>query len=180
MMKQAIVLALLTLSAPMAPLDGDVVTWFWQFLSVPIQDPILAMLPIRPNETQSIGIGYNQSGLGTPDRAWSPMLPILAMTSWDLRIDISQKNVENVIFRFFAECPWEPGSLGVPEKEQKQTKTSGRFPDLKIFSGTNVLMIRDSVLFVSFGGNYKILVETNIFWWKLFWWKLFFWLKSLK
>jgi hypothetical protein len=35
--------------------------------------------------------------------------------------------------------------LGVPEREQKQTKTSGRFPDLKIFSGTNVLMIRDSV-----------------------------------
>jgi hypothetical protein len=27
---------------------------------------------------------------------------------------------------------------GVPEKEQKQTKTSGRFPDLKIFNGTNV------------------------------------------
>jgi hypothetical protein len=35
--------------------------------------------------------------------------------------------------------------LGVPEKEQKQTKMSGRFPDLKNFSGTNVLMIRDSV-----------------------------------
>jgi hypothetical protein len=34
---------------------------------------------------------------------------------------------------------------GVPEREQKLTKTSGRFPDLKIFSGTNVLMIRDSV-----------------------------------
>jgi hypothetical protein len=36
-------------------------------------------------------------------------------------------------------------NLGVPKKEQKPTKTSGRFPDLKIFSGTNVLMIRDSV-----------------------------------
>jgi hypothetical protein len=35
--------------------------------------------------------------------------------------------------------------LGVPEKEQKQTKMSGRFPDLKNFSGTNVLMIQDSV-----------------------------------
>jgi hypothetical protein len=35
--------------------------------------------------------------------------------------------------------------LGVPEKERKQTKTSGRFPDLKNFSGTIVLMIRDSV-----------------------------------
>jgi hypothetical protein len=31
--------------------------------------------------------------------------------------------------------------LGVPEKEQKQTKTSGHFPDLKLFSSTNVLMI---------------------------------------
>jgi hypothetical protein len=32
-----------------------------------------------------------------------------------------------------------------PEKEQKQTKMSGHLPDLKIFSGTNVLMIKDSV-----------------------------------
>jgi hypothetical protein len=41
---------------------------------------------------------------------------------------------------------------GVPEKEQKQTKMSGHFPHLKIFNGTNVLMIRDSDF--SFGGNY--------------------------
>jgi hypothetical protein len=32
-------------------------------------------------------------------------------------------------------------ALGVPEKEQKQTTMSGRFPDLKFFNGTNVLMI---------------------------------------
>jgi hypothetical protein len=37
------------------------------------------------------------------------------------------------------------GVLGVPEKEQKWTKIYGRFPELKIFSGTNVLMILDSV-----------------------------------
>jgi hypothetical protein len=36
-------------------------------------------------------------------------------------------------------------SQGVPEREQKQTKTSGCFPDLKIFSSMNVLMIQDSV-----------------------------------
>jgi hypothetical protein len=57
---------------------------------------------------------------------------------------------------------------GVPEKERKQTKTSGRFPDLKNFSGTNVLMIRDSVWFF-------LLVETMKFRWKLSWWKLFWW-----
>jgi hypothetical protein len=48
------------------------------------------------------------------------------------------------------------GNLGVPEKEQKQTKTSGRFPDLKIFSGTNRVYFDDSrySLIFSFGGNY--------------------------
>jgi hypothetical protein len=49
--------------------------------------------------------------------------------------------------------------LGVPEKEQKQTTMSGRSPNLKIFNGTNVLMIQDSVWFF-------LLVEINIFWWK--------------
>jgi hypothetical protein len=55
--------------------------------------------------------------------------------------------------------------LGVPEKEQKQTKTSGHFHDLIIFISTNVLMIRDSVRFFLLVET--ILVETNIFWWKL-------------
>jgi hypothetical protein len=57
--------------------------------------------------------------------------------------------------------------LGVPEKEQKQTKTSGRFHDLIILISTNVLMIQDSVRFF-------LLVETTKFWWKLFWWKQIF------
>jgi hypothetical protein len=68
--------------------------------------------------------------------------------------------------------------LGVPERKQKQTKTSGRFPDLKIFSSKNKCF-DDSrfCLIFSFGGNYEILVETilvetilvetNIFWLKL-------------
>jgi hypothetical protein len=67
----------------------------------------------------------------------------------------------------------------------------GRFPELKIFSGTNVLMIWDSVWFFLWVETtvYEILVETNIFWWKctnlggnyfggnyflvetIFWWK---------
>jgi hypothetical protein len=81
---------------------GDVVTLFWQFPSVPIQDPILAMLLIRPNQTQSIVIGPDQPIMIGPDQTSKPdwaqsgslillMLPILVMTSWDPKIDISPK-----------------------------------------------------------------------------------------
>jgi hypothetical protein len=51
--------------------------------------------------------------------------------------------VPRAIYVMCEELPWQ--LQGVPEKEQKQTKTSGHFPDLKIFSSTNVLMIQDSV-----------------------------------
>jgi hypothetical protein len=44
----------------MAHLDGDVVTLFWQYPSVPIQDLILAMLPIRPDQQTRSVIGPNQ------------------------------------------------------------------------------------------------------------------------
>jgi hypothetical protein len=81
-----------------------VVTWFWWFPSVPIQDPILAMLPIRPNQTQSIAIRPDQTWLGPIRSPILAMLPIMVMTSWDPRIDISPKNAENARFRFFAEC----------------------------------------------------------------------------
>jgi hypothetical protein len=59
-------------AVPMACLDSDVVTLFWRFPSVPIQDPILAMLPIRPDQTQSIVIGPEMgSGPIKPDWARS-------------------------------------------------------------------------------------------------------------
>jgi hypothetical protein len=74
----------------MAHLDGDVVTLFWRFPSVLIQDLILVMLPIRPNQTRSV-IGPNQTWFGTIGSPILAMLPILAMTSWDLRIDITPK-----------------------------------------------------------------------------------------
>jgi hypothetical protein len=84
---------------PMAHLDDDVMIWFWQFLaSVLIQDPILAIL--------------DQAQLGV--RFWCPILvilPILAMSSWDLRIDIFQKNAENARFQFFVDHPRSQVSL---------------------------------------------------------------------
>jgi hypothetical protein len=47
-------------------------------------------------------ISDNWARSGSPILA---MLPILAMTSWDPKIDISPKSAENARFWFFAECP---------------------------------------------------------------------------
>jgi hypothetical protein len=62
--------------------------------------------------------------------------------------------------------------MGVPEKEQKQTTMSGRFPDFKNFQRHECFDDSRFCLIFSFGGNYEISVETisvetNIFWWKL-------------
>jgi hypothetical protein len=101
MMKQAANCACTSHAVPMVCLDGDVLMWwrdfgdfhqsqfktqFWQFSWSNLTKP-------------------NQLGMGPIGSLILAMLPILAMISWDLRIDISPKNAENARFRFFAECP---------------------------------------------------------------------------
>jgi hypothetical protein len=76
MMKWASNCACASHTVPMACLDGDVVTWFWRFPSVLIQDPILAMLPIRPDQTRSIAIGPDQSWSGPINRNRARSNPI--------------------------------------------------------------------------------------------------------
>jgi hypothetical protein len=143
MMKGAIALVLLTLSQwhtltvmwwcgdVVMWWRGDVVTWFWWFPSVPIQDPILAMLPISPDQTRSIRIGPNQSGSGrsnpigpdrepnfgdapnfcnAPDFCDAPKMLPRCSQFWRWPLEIREltfppKNAENATFGFFSECP---------------------------------------------------------------------------
>jgi hypothetical protein len=79
---------------------------------------------------------------------------------------------------------------GSPGKGAKTDQNIWPLPRFKNFQRHECFGELRFCLIFSFGGNYKILVETisvetilvetNIFWWKLFQWKLFFGWKSLK
>jgi hypothetical protein len=74
------------------------------------------------------------------------------------------------------------GGAGSPGKGAKTDHNVWPLPQFKNFHRHECFDDSRFCLIFSFGGNYKILVETNIFWWKLIffggnwsWWKLFRW-----
>jgi hypothetical protein len=169
---------------------GDMI---WQSPSVPIQDPILAMLPIRPDQ---------------PEWAWSIRIGPINW-DWPDQTQLAQlganfgdaPNFGDDLLRsenwHFPKKWWKCQililcgvSLGVPENEERQTKTSVSFTFYKTYPAWIYLISRFWFIFeVTHGdGNFLFL---GSWWklsffgeyfsqWKLLWWELFWWWKVAK
>jgi hypothetical protein len=90
------------------------------------------------------------------------------------RLDLSNIQHVHITHTGWYMLDHEMVDAGSPRKGAKTNQNVWPLPQFKNFQLHEWFDDLTFCLFFSFGGNYKILVETTKFWWKLFRWELIF------